>query len=30
MTHDTELEREIARTAPYANTDADGTYTGER
>jgi len=29
MTHDTELRREIARTAPYANTDSNGEYTGE-
>jgi len=28
MTDDTELRREIARTAPYANTDETGAYTG--
>jgi len=29
MPRHTELEREIARTAPYANTNDRGEYTGE-
>ena len=29
MTDDTELRREIATVAPYANTDTNGEYTGD-
>ena len=29
MTDDTELRREIATVAPYANTDETGAYTGD-
>lgn len=29
MTRNTNLRREVARVAPFANTDADGEYDGE-